>query len=75
VTDVDRRMLEFERQWWKHAGAKMQAIRETFGMGATHYYQRLNRLIDTHEALAHDPVTVNRLRRLRSARVRSSSLR
>lgn len=75
MTDVDRRMLEFERQWWKHAGAKVQAIRAEFGLGVTHYYQQLNRLIDTEAALAHDPVTVNRLRRLRSSRVKSTSLR
>lgn len=75
MTDDDKAMIEFERHWWKHAGAKVAAIRERFGLGATNYYQRLNRLIDTQEALAFDPVTVNRLRRLRSAWVRSSSLR
>lgn len=46
-------------------GAKEQAIRDRLDMGATRYYQLLNTLIDRPAALAHDPVTVGRLRRLR----------
>jgi hypothetical protein len=34
----DREILEFERQWWKYAGAKETAIRESFDMSATRYY-------------------------------------
>lgn len=34
----------------------------------TRYYQVLNALIDTPEALAFDSLTVNRLRRLRDER-------
>jgi hypothetical protein len=75
LTEREVQMLALERNWWKYAGAKEQAIRDTFGMGATHYYQRLNRLLDSPEALAHDPVTVNRLRRLRTSRQRSKSAR
>ena len=42
----DREILAFERQWWKYAGAKEQAVRELFDMSATRYYQLLNILID-----------------------------
>jgi hypothetical protein len=63
-------MLAFERQWWKRAGAKEQAIRDTFGLTATRYYQLLNALLDEPAALEHDPVLVQRLRRLRSTRAR-----
>jgi len=63
-------MLAFERQWWKRAGAKEQAIRDTFGLTATRYYQLLNTLLDDPAALEHDPVLVQRLRRLRSTRAR-----
>lgn len=66
-------ILDFERQWWKHAGAKEQAIRERFGLSATRYYQVLNALLDTPAALAHDPMLVGRLRRLRASRSRRSS--
>ena len=48
----DQEILAFERQWWKYAGAKEQAIRELFDMSATRYYQVLNALIDRPEALA-----------------------
>ena len=73
--DRDRAILEFERQWWRYAGAKEQAVRELFEMSATRYYQVLNALIDRPEALAHDPMLVKRLRRLRSSRQRARSAR
>jgi hypothetical protein len=75
LSDRDREILTFERQWWRYAGAKEQAIRELFGMSATRYYQILNALIDCPEALAFDPMLVKRLRRLRTARQRARSAR
>lgn len=71
LDDRERQILGFERQWWRHAGAKEQAIRDTFGLSATRYYQLLNRLLDEPAALAYDPVLVGRLRRLRASRSRS----
>jgi hypothetical protein len=71
----DREILSFERQWWKYAGAKEQAIRELFDMSTTRYYQVLNALIDTPAALAADPMLVKRLRRLRATRQRQRSAR
>jgi len=75
LSERDRGILEFERQWWKYAGAKEQAIRDLFDMSATRYYQILNGLIDTPEALAFDPMLVKRLRRLRATRQRARSAR
>src|SRR6186713_2261044 len=75
LSERDREILAFERQWWKYAGAKEQAVRELFDMSATRYYQVLNALIDRPEALAVDPMLVKRLRRLRSARQRARSAR
>jgi hypothetical protein len=69
----DADILTFERQWWKFAGAKEQAIRDRFQMSATRYYQILNALIDKPEALAQDPLLVKRLRRLRATRQRNRS--
>lgn len=63
-----QQILAFERRWWRHAGAKEQAIRDTFGLSSTRYYQLLNGLLDEPAALAHDPVLVGRLRRLRQRR-------
>lgn len=75
LSERDRRILSFERQWWNYAGAKEQALRAEFDMSATRYYQVLNALIDRPEALAYDPLLVKRLRRLRSARQRARSAR
>lgn len=71
LTERDKQVIAFERQWWKYAGSKEQAIRETFGMNVTRYYQVVNALLDNPEALAHDPSTINRLRRMRESRIRS----
>ncbi|WP_225755146.1 DUF3263 domain-containing protein [Actinotalea sp. Marseille-Q4924] len=75
LTERDEQVLAFERQWWKYAGAKEQAIRELFEMSATRYYQVLNALIDSPAALAHDPMLVKRLRRMRSSRQRARTAR
>ncbi|AWI29744.1 DUF3263 domain-containing protein [Streptomyces tirandamycinicus] len=61
----DRAVLAFERASWSGPGAKERAIREELGISPTRYYQLLNALLDDPHALAHDPVTVNRLRRVR----------
>ena len=68
-------ILAFERQWWKYAGAKEQAIKELFDMSATRYYQVLNALIDNQSALETDPMLIKRLRRLRASRQRQRSAR
>lgn len=70
LTDRDRRILDFEGQWWKYAGAKEQAIREQFDLSATRYSQIVNRLLDQPAALAYAPMTVNRLRRVRDENTR-----
>jgi hypothetical protein len=75
LSERDLQILEFERQWWKYAGAKEQAVRELFGMSATRYYQVLNALIDTPAAMAADPMLVKRLRRMRASRQRARSAR
>ena len=75
LSDRDREILEFERQWWKYAGAKEQAIRDLCDMSATRYYQVLNALIDNPAALEADPMLVKRLRRMRAARQRARSAR
>ena len=71
LKERERQILAFEARWWKHAGSKEQAIRDTFGLSSTRYYQLLNGLLDNPAALAHDPVLVGRLRRLRSTRART----
>ncbi|MFF7586641.1 DUF3263 domain-containing protein [Kitasatospora purpeofusca] len=64
----DRAVLALEARSWRTAGAKERAVREELGLSSTRYYQLLNGLLDRPEALAHAPVLVNRLRRVRDAR-------
>lgn len=73
LTDLEVRILDFERQWWKYAGAKDAAIKELFHISAKEYYELLNNLIDRPDALAAAPLLVKRLRRLREARVSARS--
>lgn len=75
LTPRDQQLLEFERQWWRYAGAKEQAIRDLFDMSATRYYQVLNALLDDPAAMAFDPMLVKRLRRMRAARQQARSAR
>lgn len=75
LTERDRRIIEFERQWWTYPGAKEQAIKDLFDMSSTRYYQVLNQLIDSPAALAHDPMLIKRLRRMRAQRQKSRSAR
>jgi len=68
LSDLEKGVLDFERQWWRLPMAKEHAIAETFGLSGPQYYQILNSLIDRQEALAADPLLVKRLRRLRAQR-------
>ena len=68
-SELDLRLLDFEREWWRHAGSKESVVKENFGISLSEYYERLNHLIDSDEALAAQPLLVKRLRRLRAQRV------
>ncbi len=68
-------ILAFERDWWRHAGAKEEAIRSQFGLSAARYYQLLNTVIDSPDAVRHDPMLVRRLQRARDARTAARASR
>ena len=75
LTELENKMLDFERQWWRYAGAKESAIKELFDLSAPRYYQILNDLIDRQDALEASPMLVKRLRRLRDARTAARTTR
>ncbi|MCA0306580.1 MAG: DUF3263 domain-containing protein [Actinobacteria bacterium] len=75
VSEQQAALLDFEKQWWALPGSKESEIRERFDISPTRYYQLLNALIDTEEALAHDPLLVKRLRRLRATRQKERTAR
>jgi hypothetical protein len=68
LTELQLRMLAFERSWWHLPGAKDREILNAFQMPPTRYYQLLNDLIDRPEAARFDPALVARLRRRRAVR-------
>jgi len=78
VPELDERsltILEIEKRTTWGPGQKEAEVRARLDLGATRYYQLLNALIDTEAALAHDPLTVNRLRRTRTRFLRSAKAR
>lgn len=75
LTTHQREILEFEREWWRYAGAKEQAIRAQFDCDTAAYYAELDQIIDTPAALEFDPMLVKRLRRLRAQRQRQRAQR
>lgn len=75
LSERDRAILDFEREWWRHAGAKEEAVRLRFGLSGARYYQLLNALIDSPAALVHDPMLVRRLQRVRDSRLSSRAER
>lgn len=70
LTERDRAILDFERSWWSEVGPKELAIRERFELSTTRYYEILAEILDSPDALEHDPLVVRRLRRLRDRRRR-----
>jgi hypothetical protein len=71
LSERDRAILDFEREWWTEPGPKEQAIRRRFSLSAARYYQLLAALIDEEDAHRYDPLVVRRLRRVRDRRRRA----
>jgi hypothetical protein len=68
LTELEVKILDFEKQWWRYAGAKESSIKELFNLTPPAYYQLLNNLIDREAALLAQPMLFKRLRRLRESR-------
>jgi hypothetical protein len=70
LTGDEARVLLFERAHPHdpRRGAKEHQVRDELAMTWTRYWQTLNALIDHPDALAADPATITRLRRLRDQR-------
>ncbi len=73
LSELEIKMLDFERQWWRYAGAKESAIKELFDLTPPAYYQMLNNLTDREDAVLAEPILVKRLRRLRESRTAARS--
>ena len=64
LTLADREILDFERGWFLHPEPKDRTIMEVLGLSPAEYYARLRDLMSLPEAVAYDPLTVRRLRRM-----------
>ena len=71
LSERDKAILDFERTWWTQPGPKELAIRDRFELSATRYYEVLNGLLESSDAMTYDPLVVRRLRRLRDRRRRA----
>ncbi len=60
----ERAILDFERSWWLHDGAKDRLVEATLGLTSHAYYERLLSLLDHPDASSYDPLTVLRVRAL-----------
>lgn len=68
LSDVEKAMLTFAGRFYRESGHAADAIRDEFGLTVTRFWQLTNALLDTQAALAHDPVLVHRLQRIRAQR-------
>ncbi|KAA1426561.1 DUF3263 domain-containing protein [Nocardioides antri] len=68
LTELERSLLAFERHWWRYGASRADAARRRFGLSGSDHGRIVSDLIDREEALAHDPVLVRRLRRMRATR-------
>ncbi|WP_341952677.1 DUF3263 domain-containing protein [Salinibacterium sp. TMP30] len=68
-------ILDFEREWTRHVGAKEEAISTQFHVSSARYYQMLNAVIDTQDAVKYDPMLVSRLLRNRDTRTNTRAVR
>lgn len=75
LSSRDEEILDFESRHWTYAGSKEQGIKDLFDLSTTRYYQILNQLIDSEAALAYKPLLIKRLRRDRTKRQRTRSMR
>ncbi|NQX14157.1 DUF3263 domain-containing protein [Microbacteriaceae bacterium VKM Ac-2855] len=75
LSDRDRQVLDFEREWTSSSGDKEDAIRSQFGLSVARYYQVLGTVLTSPAALAHDPILVKRLLRVRDARAGARAAR
>lgn len=75
LSELEAGVLDFEDSWWAADGTKDAEIHARFGITPPRYYQVLNALLDRPEALAHAPLLVRRLSRLRATRQQNRSAR
>lgn len=62
MDDVEKAMLDLAGEHYKYPAARERRARELFGLTGTQYWQVVNRLIDTRDAIEYSPRVVLELR-------------
>lgn len=65
MTEQERAVLAVEARFWRHAGAKEDAIRTETGLTPIRYYQILNSLTENADAWEYAPQALARVVRIR----------
>ncbi|WP_244278008.1 DUF3263 domain-containing protein [Gordonia westfalica] len=52
-------MLDLAGRRWNYAGNLEQKVRDEFGISLTRFWQIVNRLLDTQEALSYSPQKIH----------------
>jgi hypothetical protein len=72
---LERRILDFETAAASAGGVTAASVRREFGVTLARYHQMLSGVLDSPQALRHDPMLVRRLRRIRDARATARASR
>jgi hypothetical protein len=65
LTDVEKRMLDFESEQFRYISTKHKQIYKKFGLSVIEYYRVINKIIDKRAAMEYSPYVVERLNELR----------
>lgn len=74
-TDADRKLLDLEARFYRHAGAKDAAIRDELELTAVTFGQRLIQLRGEPRAWLYAPATMAKVERIVEARRGQASAR
>jgi hypothetical protein len=75
LSDRDVLALQIMAKHPRSQGQRENAARELLGLTPTRFHQLINALVDSEAALQHDPLLINRLRRIRDGRTAGSARR
>ncbi|QUW18911.1 DUF3263 domain-containing protein [Agrococcus sp. Marseille-Q4369] len=64
LSDLDRAVLDLAAKPWKGRGWLEREARDRLGLSSIRFYQRLDALVRTREAIEYDPITCRRIREL-----------
>ena len=61
LSSLEKAVLDLERSWWRHPGAKDQTIEFVLGVSSAAYYEMLLGFLSRPAAFSYDPLTMRRI--------------